>query len=65
MNINIHGMDVMESDNSTNWAFVYNNNVDTHVSLMAGCSGYVRNLYIFATALSDEDIMTIYHHDHR
>lgn len=62
--INTNGIDVMETEHSEGWGFVYNNNVDTHVGLMIGCSGYMRDLYIFDTALSDGDLMTIYHHDH-
>ncbi|MBQ3734358.1 MAG: hypothetical protein II859_10395 [Bacteroidales bacterium] len=63
--ITAQGITLLEADSNPSWTFVYNQNCDTHVSLMAGCSGYVRNLYIFATALSDEDIMTIYRHDHQ
>ena len=65
-NIKTEGIDLLEAEyNNNNWAYIYNQDCDTHVSLMAGCSGYVRNLYIFATALSNEDIMTIYRHDHQ
>lgn len=63
--ITSQGITLLESVTDSTWRFVYNQNCDTHVSLMSGCSGYVRNLYIFATALSDEDIMTIYRHDHQ
>lgn len=63
--IKTEGIDLLESEYNNSWAFIYNQDCDTHVSLMAGSSGYVRNLYIFATALSNEDIMTIYRHDHR
>lgn len=64
-NIKTEGIDLLEAEYNNNWAYIYNQYCDTHVSLMAGCSGYVRNLYIFATALSNEDIMTIHRHDHR
>lgn len=57
-------LEMLESGNST-WALVYNQNMDTHVSAMMGCTGYIKNAYIFNTALSDNDIEIIYQHDHQ
>lgn len=46
------------------FSLIYNSNIDTHLSIASAVAGYFKNIYVFTNALSDNQLFTIYNHDH-